>query len=147
MSSNVSLNLTSPRCRVAHSSQYFSKKLINRRFTKVTSNHGVFLSSQHCYDRWQSLQFSLPLVTSLISSRYLQQLVVDWVFKELLTYMCFFSSALGGFGMTITHNKAAVFTARRYELFEVVDSTLTYLHPDSRVHSFLSPLPYQVSRQ
>ena len=46
--------------------------------------------------------------------------------------------------MTLSHCKAAVFTARRYELFEVVDSTLTYLHPDSRVHSFLSPLPYQV---
>ena len=46
--------------------------------------------------------------------------------------------------MTMSHRKAAVFTARRYELFEVVNSTLTYLHPDSRVHSFLSPLPYQV---
>ena len=61
--------------------------------------------------------------------------------KNLILYA--FSSFVG-FGMTITHRKAAVFTARRFELLEVVNSTLTYLHPDSRVHSFLSPLPYQV---
>ena len=57
----------------------------------------------------------------------------------------FVSSACVVFGMTLPHRKAAVFTARRLELLEVVQSTLTYLHPDSRVHSFLSPLPYQVS--
>ena len=53
-------------------------------------------------------------------------------------------STLGGFGMVMTHRKAAVFTARRIELCEIVQSTLLYLHPDSRVHSYLSPLPYQV---
>ena len=53
-------------------------------------------------------------------------------------------STLGGFGMVMTHRKAAVFTARRIELCEIVQSTLVYLHPDSRVHSYLSPLPYQV---
>ena len=46
--------------------------------------------------------------------------------------------------LVLTHRQAAVFTARRFELFDVVQSTLTYMHPDSRVHSFLSPLPYQV---
>ena len=45
----------------------------------------------------------------------------------------------------LPHRKAAVFTARRRELLEVVQTTLVYLHPDSRVHSFLSPLSYQVS--
>ena len=47
--------------------------------------------------------------------------------------------------MMLPHRKAAVFTARRRELLEVVQTTLVYLHPDSRVHSFLSPLSYQVS--
>ena len=46
--------------------------------------------------------------------------------------------------MTMTHRRAAVFTARRIELCEIVQTTLSYLHPDSRVHSYLSPLPYQV---
>ena len=54
-------------------------------------------------------------------------------------------SALGGFGLVLSHRKAAVFTARRFELLELVHTTLSYLHPDSRVHSFLSPLPYQVN--
>ena len=44
----------------------------------------------------------------------------------------------------MTHRQAAVFTARRLELCDVVESTLVYLRPDSRVHSYLSPLPYQV---
>ena len=60
-------------------------------------------------------------------------------------YFIFVSSACVGLGMTLPHCKAAVFTARRFELLEVVQSTLVYLHPNSRVHSFLSPLPYQVS--
>ena len=68
------------------------------------------------------------------------------IFSELISInLIFVSSACVGFGMTLPHRKAAVFTARRLELLEVVQSTLTYLHPDSRVHSFLSPLPYQVS--
>ena len=46
--------------------------------------------------------------------------------------------------MTLSHRQAAVFTARRLELCEVVDGTLFYLRPDSRVHSYLSPLPYEV---
>ena len=98
----------------------------------------------------QSLTISSVFLTSgnLFDKLKISLAVDCWLdVKELSTYMCFFSSALGSFGMTITHRKAAVFTARRYELFEVVDSTLTYLHPDSRVHSFLSPMPYQVSRQ
>ena len=62
-----------------------------------------------------------------------------------LWFFMFTLSACTGFGMVLPHRKAAVFTARRFELLDVVQSTLTYLHPDSRVHSFLSPLPYQVS--
>ena len=46
--------------------------------------------------------------------------------------------------MMMTHRQAAVFTARRLELCDVVESTLVYLRPDSRVHSYLSSLPYQV---
>ena len=46
--------------------------------------------------------------------------------------------------MTLSHRQAAVFTARRLELCDVVDGTLFYLRPDSRVHSYLSPLPYEV---
>ena len=38
-----------------------------------------------------------------------------------------------------------MFTARRLELCEVVQTTLLYLHPDSCIHSYLSPLPYQVT--
>ena len=76
-------------------------------------------------------------------------LQVSFSFSDFLgahiNHFIFVSSACVGFGMTLPHRKAAVFTARRLELLEVVQSTLTYLHPDSRVHSFLSPLPYQVS--
>ena len=46
--------------------------------------------------------------------------------------------------MMLTHRQAALFSARRLELCDVVESTLVYLRPDSRVHSYLSPLPYQV---
>ena len=60
---------------------------------------------------------------------------------NVLIILC---SVLGSFGLVLTHRQAAVFTAWRFELFDIVQSTLTYMHPDSRVHSFLSPLPYQV---
>ena len=66
-------------------------------------------------------------------------------FVTFKIFTIWFDSACTGFGMVLPHRKAAVFTARRFELLDVVQSTLTYLHPDSRVHSFLSPLPYQVS--
>ena len=46
--------------------------------------------------------------------------------------------------MMLSHRQAAVFTARRLELCDVVDGTLFYLRPDSCVHSYLSPLPYEV---
>ena len=46
--------------------------------------------------------------------------------------------------MTLSHHQAALFTARRLELCDLVQDTLLYLHPDSRVHSHLSPLAYQV---
>ena len=51
----------------------------------------------------------------------------------------------GGFGMVLTHRRAALLSARRIELCDLVDRTLFYLHPDTRVHSFLSPLPYEVN--
>ena len=57
--------------------------------------------------------------------------------------MVFFCACVG-FGMTLPHRKAAVFTARRLELLKVVSTMLSFLHPDSQVHSFLSPLPHQV---
>ena len=75
---------------------------------------------------------------------YYFRIAIDQVLINPIKYLSLYSSGIGGFGMTLSHRRAAVFTARRYELFEVVSSTLTYLHPDSRVHSFLSPLPYQV---
>lgn len=60
----------------------------------------------------------------------------------MLVFLLF--SQLGGFGMTLSHHQAALFTARRLELCDLVQDTLLYLHPDSRVHSHLSPLAYQV---
>ena len=47
--------------------------------------------------------------------------------------------------MVLTHRRAALLSARRIELCDLVDRTLFYLHPDTRVHSFLSPLPYEVN--
>ena len=98
----------------------------------------------------------VAIVDNLFSYPYLR-FVVEFSFIALRTvrflgdisvgslgFILYSFSSFVGFGMTITHSKAAVFTARRFELLEVVSSTLTYLHPDSRVHSFLSPLPYQV---
>ena len=73
--------------------------------------------------------------------------VYRWIYRisyQLMLFI-FVSSACVGFGMTLPHRKAAVFTARHLELLEVVQLTLLYLHPDLHVHSFLSPLPYQVS--
>ena len=75
---------------------------------------------------------------------------LDWSLKQslcdvmVLRWFNLNFSTIGGFGMTMTHRRAAVFTARRIELCEIVQTTLSYLHPDSRVHSYLSPLPYQV---
>ena len=47
--------------------------------------------------------------------------------------------------MVLTHRRAALLSAQRIELCDLVDRTLFYLHPDTRVHSFLSPLPYEVN--
>ena len=146
MSSNVSLKFnqsTLPRC-----SQF--AVLFQSWLASIYKSYVVSWSLFILPTLLRSLTISSVFLTSgnLFDKLKISLAVDCWLdVKELSTYMCFFSSALGSFGMTITHRKSAVFTARRNELFEVVDSTLTYLHPDSRVHSFLSPLPYQVSRQ
>ena len=50
------------------------------------------------------------------------------------------------FGIVITHFQAAIYTARRDEMVDVVQATLFYMNPDAPipVHSAYSALPYQV---
>ena len=48
-------------------------------------------------------------------------------------------------GLLITHQRAALYTARRQEMIEVVELMLFYLLQRPVVHSLYSDLPFQVS--
>ena len=45
----------------------------------------------------------------------------------------------------MSHQEAAIFTARRMEMCEIVESTLLYLQDRPVVHSEVSALPFLVS--
>ena len=47
-------------------------------------------------------------------------------------------------GLLITHQRAALYTARRQEMIQVVELTLFYLLQRPVVHSPMSDLPFQV---
>ena len=156
-------------CFVVGSTSSHGFNVVFVRLFYTFDHHGGPLPSQHRYYRRQPVQ---PPSTQVCSFRSVLSLVClsaqlsSCVFKTLELYSQSYSyycsithkievlhllkiliilcSVLGSFGLVLTHRQAAVFTARRFELFDIVQSTLTYMHPDSRVHSFLSPLPYQV---
>ena len=47
-------------------------------------------------------------------------------------------------GLIITHQQAALYTARRQEMIEVLETSFFYLITHPEVHSPLSDLPFQV---
>ena len=56
----------------------------------------------------------------------------------------FFSSYRRVTGLIITHQRAALFTARRQEMIEVLERTFFYLLTHPVVHSLHSEIPFQV---
>ena len=114
-----------------------------RRYNLSITFHSLKYSS---YRFWTFILFGFYTSFVIVLTHNLSIISHSQGFHPTINiFTIWFDSACTGFGMVLPHRKAAVFTARRFELLDVVQSTLTYLHPDSRVHSFLSPLPYQVS--
>ena len=68
-------------------------------------------------------------------------------FVRLIIVMILFSSYRRYFGVIVPHRRAAVFTARRCELVDVMDHTLHYLNRNAmvQIYSPYSGLPRYVS--
>ena len=66
---------------------------------------------------------------------------------QLIIVMILFSSYRRYFGVIVPHRRAAVFTARRCELVDVMDHTLHYLNRNAmvQIYSPYSGLPRYVS--
>ena len=71
-------------------------------------------------------------------------LVLAVLIVFLLPILMIFSSYRRVTGLIITHQRAALFTARRQEMIEVLERSFFYLLTHPVVHSPHSEIPFQV---
>lgn len=67
-----------------------------------------------------------------------------FLISSIVLELCFIYLRLHGHKI-MSHQEAAIFTARRLEMCEIVELTLLYLRDRPRVHSDVSDLPFLVS--
>ena len=82
-------------------------------------------------------------VTDVIKRSYFTDVNMS-SFEFIIHKACYLCSYRRVTGLIITHQRAALFTARRQEMIEVLERSFFYLLTHPEVHSPHSEIPFQV---